>query len=205
MRQCLAFFLLSLTLAVGASASADDSAGVRERLSAAPVLRGSFEQSKQLQGFRNPLRSRGEFLIARERGVVWDTREPFASRTVLTRQKLLTRLPDGSSRVLLDASASPAMSAVNSLLLALVAGDLQALSQQFESSETLLADGAWRLQLTPREPGLARVIASIELSGDRHVRAIHISERAGDSTQIRFSDLREEPAALSPDEAGRFE
>ncbi len=145
------------------------------------------------------------FLIARDRGVVWDTREPFASRAVLTRQRLLTRLPDGSSRVLLDASASPAMSAVNSLLLAVVAGDLGALDQQFESRETLLADGAWRLRLSPREAGLARVINRIELSGDRYVREIRIDEQAGDATQIRFSELREQPARLSADEAARFD
>ena len=125
--------------------------GVRARLAQPVVLRGQFEQSKRLEGFRQPLVSRGDFLLVRDRGVAWDTREPFASTTLLTRERLLTRLPDGSQRVLLDAAGSPGMAAVNALLLALVAGDLPALAERFALDETLAADGSWRLVLTPDE------------------------------------------------------
>lgn len=179
--------------------------GVRSRLAAPAVLRGRFEQSKRLKGFRHPLVSRGDFLLLRERGVAWDTREPFASSTVLTRQRLLTRLPDGSTRVLVDAGTSPGMAAVNSLLMALVAGDLDALATQFHAEETLLADGAWRLRLSPREPGLKRVFTHVELRGDRHVREVDIAEVSGDRTLIRFLDLADTPASATPAEAARFD
>jgi outer membrane lipoprotein-sorting protein len=193
---------LSLSPALASTPAPTDS--VRSRITQPATLRGHFEQEKQLQGFRNPLRSRGTLLLLRDRGVAWDTTAPFASSTVLSRERLVSTLPDGSSRVLLDAGASPAMAAVNSLLLALVAGDLDALAPQFTIEETLKADGAWSLRLTPREPALQRVFASIELDGDRYVREVRIAETAGDRSTIRFVDLTETPDA-SADEAARFD
>lgn len=187
------------------AAAATPGDGVRARLAAPAVLRGRFEQSKQLKGFRHPLVSRGDFLLLRDRGVAWDTREPFASSTLLTRERLLTRLPDGSTRVLVDAGTSPGMAAVNALLMALVAGDLDALSTQFDAGETLLADGAWQLRLRPRDAGLARMFTTIELRGDRHVREVEITETGGDHTLIRFLELVDIPAAATPAEAARFD
>ncbi|MBZ8143313.1 lipoprotein carrier protein LolA, partial [Rubrivivax gelatinosus] len=82
---------------------------VRQRLAEAPVVRGEFEQRKTVKGFRNPLLSRGDFLVARERGVFWHTREPFASTLVLTRERLLARGADGSVSTRLDAREEPGL------------------------------------------------------------------------------------------------
>ena len=82
--------------------------GVRARLAKPVVLRGEFVQEKQLHGFRNPLKSSGDFLLLRDRGIAWNTRAPFASSTRLTRKKLLATMPDGSTHVLIDASTRPA-------------------------------------------------------------------------------------------------
>jgi hypothetical protein len=179
--------------------------GVRARLAQPAVLRGQFEQRKQLKGFRNPLVSRGNFLLLRERGVAWDTTEPFASTALLTRDRLLTRLPDGSTRVVLEASASPGMAAANSLLMALVAGDLEALATQFDAEESLADDGRWQLALQPREAGLQRVFRRITLRGDRHVRELEIEETGGDHTTLRFIDLSDQPAAPTAAESARFD
>lgn len=188
-----------------AAAGQGSDAGVRSRLTQPAVLRGQFEQRKQLKGFRNPLVSRGNFLLLRERGVAWDTVEPFASSALLTRERLLTRLPDGSSRVVLDASASPGMAAANSLLMALVAGDVEALGSQFDAEESLAADGSWTLRLQPREAGLKRVFLRITLHGDRHVREVDIEESGGDRTTIRFVGLSDQPATPTAAESARFD
>jgi hypothetical protein len=188
-----------------APAGQGGNAGVRERLAQPAVLRGTFEQRKQLKGFRNPLVSRGDFLLLRERGVAWDTAEPFASSTLLTRERLLTRLPDGSQRVVLDAATSPGMAAVNSLLMALVAGDVDALATQFHTEEILSPDGRWMLRLQPKEAALARVFRRITLRGDRFVREVEIEEAAGDLTSLRFLTLVDQPAAPTAAEAARFD
>ena len=175
--------------------------GVRARLAKPAVLRGQFEQQKQLQGFRNPLKSSGDFLLLRDRGIAWNTRLPFASSTRLTRRKLLATLPDGSTQVLVDASSSPAMAAVNALLMALVAGDLDALAKRFTLKEALRADGGWSLTLQPRDAALKKAFTRIVLDGDRYVRGVEIVEPAGDTTRIRFSGLREAPPATRQEAA----
>ena len=168
------------------------------------LLRGRFEQEKQLHGFRNPLRSRGRLLLVRDRGLVWDTLEPFPASTVLSRGRLVGTLPDGSRQVLFDAAQTPALAVVNSLLLALVAGDLPALSAQFDLAGTLTGDGGWTLRLTPREPALARVLTTVEMQGDAYVRLVRIAEAGGHRSTIRFLDLAQSPAA-SAQEAARLD
>ena len=114
-------------------------------------------------------------------------------------------MPDGSRQVLLDAADGPAAGATAGLLMALVAGDLDALAERFEIAETLLEDGAWQLELRPREPALQRVFARFELRGDRHVREVLIEETGGDTTRVRLLDLSSEPAQPSPAEVARFD
>ena len=192
------FALLAIT---AFPVDAGEAAGVRARLAKPVLLRGEFVQEKQLHGFRNPLKSSGDFLLLRERGIAWNTRAPFASSTRLTRSKLLATMPDGSSRVLIDASSSPGMAAVNALLMALVAGDLDALAARFTLKETLRGDAGWSLALQPRDATLKQAFSSIVLDGDRYVRAVEIVEPGGDRTKIRFAALRESPPATRAEAA----
>lgn len=194
--------LLALLLAAcGVAQAADD---VRARLADVVVLRGHFVQDKQLQGFTRPLHSEGRFLLARERGVIWDTEVPFASTLVLGGEQLVARDADGGRRVLVDGSREPGLAAIQGLLLALVAGDLDALAAQFTIEETLHGDG-WTLALVPTDPALARVFSRIELAGDRHVRRVALEERGGDRSVIVFDALVDAPAQLSREEAARFD
>jgi hypothetical protein len=178
--------------------------GARAQLVDAAVLRGRFEQDKQLQGFRNPLRSNGDFLLVRDRGVIWETRAPFASTTVLTRDRLLQRQPDGGEQIVLDAAHASALAALNALLMALIRGDLDALAQQFEIEEQVDGDG-WRLDLTPTDAGLQRVLTAVSLGGDRHVRSARIVEKSGDRSEIRFLELDDSSAPLTTEESARFD
>jgi outer membrane lipoprotein-sorting protein len=197
--------LASLLVLVNAAQATAAGAGVRARLSNAPLLRGEFVQEKRLQGFKNPLSSKGEFLLARDRGVVWNTSTPFASTLVLTRQRLLSRQADGSTQSLGGAQASPAVSTANALLMALLSGDIDTLSRQFRLKETLAADGSWRLELVPRQGALKKIFKRIELQGDQHVRSVRLEELRGDRTDINFLQLRTTPAKLSAAEAKQFD
>ena len=180
-------------------------AGVREQLARPAVLHGQFEQIRHLQGFRNPLVSRGDFVVARDRGVLWETRKPFASTTVIMKDRVVTRGSDGGSQVMVDKSQSQAASMINALMPALLGGDVVTLSKYFEVGETATDGGGWRLELTPRKSGLAHVFARIVLQGDRYVRSVHLEEKGGDSTDIVFSAMADQPARLDPAEAKQFE
>ena len=188
-------------------ACADDAAlaAVESRIGKVAVLRGGFAQEKQVAGFRNPLRSQGRFVLARERGVLWTTEKPFPSEVVLTGQRILSRQPDGSLRIELDGRQQPALAAANAMLLALVAGDVRALSAHFDIAAEALPEARWRMRLTPRRATLSRAFTSITVSGDRYVRQVEIVEAGGDRTRLQFNALSETPARLQPAEAARFE
>ncbi|MBI2769162.1 MAG: outer membrane lipoprotein carrier protein LolA [Burkholderiales bacterium] len=198
---CAAACVLSATAAEPVPAIA---ASVRQRLGDEPVLRGEFEQRKSLKGFRNPLVSRGDFLVVRDKGVIWRTREPFASSLVVTRDRLLSRQADGSVATQLSARDEPGLRAINEMLFALMSADLAALAQRFRVDGELQGKDGWRLSLAPREAGVARWVSGIELEGDRFVRLVRLAEAQGDTTLIRFS-LQTSAAAATREELARFD
>ena len=196
----------ALALAVVAAAptpAADGAAVVHERLKIAPVLRGEFEQVKTLKGFRNPLVSHGEFLVARGQGVWWHTLKPFESTLVVTPTRLFTRAADGSTADLADAQAEPGVRQVNALVFSLLAADLDALAATFDVVAQPVGPFGWTMTLTPRDANVARFLVRATLVGDRDVQSVRIEEARGDVTQIRFSH-QAPSAALAGDEAARF-
>lgn len=200
----LAILFLALSWDIDASA-AGAAPGVRARLAQAPVLRGSFEQEKRLQGFRNPLRSQGDFILSRDRGIVWNTRKPFASTLVLGKDRLQTRQADGTKQDIIAAGNAQALAIANQLMLALVAGNIDGLAESFDVKESTKDDGGWTLVLLPKRGPLQKAFQRIELQGDRFVRQVVLLEVRGDQTEIRFPTVRDTPAKLSADEAKQFD
>ena len=197
-----ALLLSAAPLVQAADANVD---AITQAVARPDVLRGQFTQEKQVSGFKNPLRSQGQFVVARQHGVIWTTLKPFPSEVVVTADRILSRQRDGSTRVELDARQQPAMRSVNAIMFALMSGDAQALSAQFTVKVDALPDNGWRMHLTPRSPMLAKVFSALELSGDRYVREVQITEANQDVTRIHFTALGETPAQLSADEDRRFE
>ncbi|MGE5866657.1 MAG: outer membrane lipoprotein carrier protein LolA [Rhizobacter sp.] len=199
-------------MALGAAPAAKAPAGaapslleqVRRRLADAPVLKGSFEQRKTVKGFRQPLVSRGDFLVARDRGVLWHTREPFASELVITRDRLLSRQAGGVVDTQVDAAREPGIRAVNEMLFALMAADFDVLAQRFHIDGALQGAAAWRLVLTPKDAALAQWVARIELDGDRFVRQVRLAEAGGDSSAIALSG-QATATSLSREDGARFD
>jgi hypothetical protein len=226
-RLLLAFVAASLVVAGGLSTAAttpaadaratgpapatDDAVtAIAARLAKPATLRGRFEQEKAIAGFRHPLRSSGSFLLVRGRGIAWDTTAPFPSSAVLTASRLSTRVPGDEARVVFDATAAPATAAVSTLFLALVEGDVAALSARFDidvaepAENGAAATGRWTLRLRPRDAALAKAVAGIRLAGDRHVEEVEVREAGGDVTTLRFAGLAEAPPA-SADEVARLD
>lgn len=197
---------VSIALAAFAAPAADTGLTmVQQRVAKVAVLRGEFAQEKRVAGFKNPLRSQGRFVLARDRGVVWTTLKPFPSEIVVTRERIYSIQRDGSRRIEMDGSRQPALRGINQMMLALVAGDLQSLAARFDAQASALPGQGWKLSLTPKSAALAKAFARIELQGDRYVREARIVEAGGDTTMLDFSALSETPASLSRDEAARLD
>ncbi|MCV2368078.1 outer membrane lipoprotein carrier protein LolA [Roseateles oligotrophus] len=202
MKRLLLLLASSLGLMLPAW-SGDLASEIRSRLSQPEVLHGDFEQAKTVSGFAKPLQSRGDFLVARGRGVLWRTVEPFASELRLTRDEIKAS-QGGSVSFKLDAAKEPTVRVINGLMFALLNGDVARLSELFEFSGA--AQGkSWNLTLTPKQLALARLLKRVELHGDSLVRRIVLDEANGDVTQIRFLNQRGEAAALSSADQARFD
>jgi outer membrane lipoprotein-sorting protein len=177
---------------------------IHQRLQVAPVLKGEFEQTKTLKGFRNPLVSHGEFLVARGQGVWWHTQQPFESTLVVTRTRLFTRDADGSASNLMDAQAEPGLKQVNELIFSLLAADLDVLADKFSVVAQAVGANGWTLTLTPRDANIAKFLVRATLTGERDVQTVRIEEARGDATQIRFAH-QVPSTALTAAEATRFQ
>jgi len=195
--------LASFAVASPAAPDADFARLIHDRLKVSPVLKGEFEQTKTLKGFRNPLVSKGEFLVARGQGVWWHTQQPFESTLVVTKTRLFTRNADGSAGNLMDAQAEPGLQQVNELVFSLLSADLDVLADRFAIVAQPVGAAGWTLVLTPRDPNLAKFLVRATLAGERDVQTVRIDEARGDVTQIRFAH-QVPSAALGADEAARF-
>jgi hypothetical protein len=104
----------------------------------------------------------------------------------------------------LAADAQPAMRIVGESMIAVLRGDLSALSGRFAIDAQLAGKDGWSMRLTPTDSGIRRAFARIELAGDRFVRSIRLQEAGGDATRIRLIEPKAAPR-LADAEAQRFE
>lgn len=174
---------------------ADPVADIQKRLLQPALARGRYEQEKWVSGFAKPLKSTGDYLLLRGKGVLWRTLTPFASQLALTRDAIR------SDAVQLDATKEPSVRVVTTLMLALLDGNLAALEGAFQVQAELLGASGWRAQLQPRSPALAKLFQRIEIEGDRQLRRIHLLEAQGDRSVIRLEEQQREPAAPNAEEA----
>jgi len=169
------------------------SEAVRAQLVDAAVIHGVFEQEKRVKGFKRPLVSKGDFVVAKGRGVRWHTQTPFDSVLLVRRDDISSQ--QGETEVFhLDAAKEPTVRVVNTVLFSLLAGDLAVLERHFEVKGEAGPRG-WTLELLPKTDGLKKVLKRIAMTGDRFVRRLELSEASQDVTVIRI----ESPQASSPD------
>lgn len=178
-------------------------AQVRQRVQDAPVVRGQFTQLKTVQGFKQPLKSSGDFVVARGKGIAWQVRQPFASTLIVKPDSLLSRAADGSVAMQMKAQDEPVLRTINAMLFAVMAADLAQLSQYFEVTGQVHSSG-WKLHLVPRDAMLAQWLQAVDLSGQQFVQEVQLQEARGDRSQI----LIQNPAAeqsLRAQDASLFE
>jgi hypothetical protein len=178
-------------------------APITRDLARATVLTGSFTQRRVLHEIPRPLVSKGEFLLARELGVQWRTREPFDSELVLTRDGMTMRA-ESAETVELSTQDQPGVRAAAEIVFALFALDLETLEHRF----LLFAAGTpgqWQIGLRPRDAVTAAVFRQAVISGSRQVERVVLEDAAGDRTEVHLSDVAARSAPLSASERAHFD
>lgn len=175
---------------------------IQSMLARPKILCGRFDQSKQLVGLKKPVNSNGRFCVVADKGVLWRTLQPFPNTLKVTRDEII-QLSGERVAVRLDARQEPAVRMINSVLFALLAGDLEPLEKLFDI-DGAAQDKSWSVKLKPRDAALSKVISGIALDGGAYVKSIVISEASGDRTEIEFSAIQTGDGAMKPDEAALF-
>jgi hypothetical protein len=196
------FLAVCLSLMVWPLLGAAPIAEIHAILAKPKILCGRFDQTKQLAGLKNPLRSNGRFCVVTEKGVLWRSLRPFANTLRLTREEIVQWQGERVA-MRLNAKQEPTVRIINSLMFSILAGDLVQLEKYFDV-EGVAADGAWSVKLKARDAGVAKVIGTIALDGGAYVRNIAIAEASGDRTQIVFSAIQTGEQAMTSEEAALF-
>ncbi|MDR2625065.1 MAG: outer membrane lipoprotein carrier protein LolA [Zoogloeaceae bacterium] len=186
-KSCLASFALFLFLLFTLPARGDVLREIESRLVLAPVTRGDFVQTRQLVNIKKPLVSKGHFLVAREAGVLWENRTPFPQTTRLTRAEIVQTDANGKPLMRLSADREPAIKLINSILFAVLSGDLSTLAQYFAAEGEVKGTG-WKARFTPRDASLARILKSLTLTGASAVTQVEMENATGDFTRIVFQN-----------------
>lgn len=197
--RLLAFCVMLASIPMLAAAPV---AKIQAMLSRPKILCGRFDQSKQLVGLKKPVTSHGRFCVVADKGILWRNLHPFPSTLRLTRDEIV-QLQNDRVAMRLEAKQEPKVKMINSVLFALLAGDIGQLESLFEVDGTV-NNGGWSVVLVAREPALARAIGSIALDGDVYVKKVNINEASGDRTSIVFSAIQTGDGAMSTDEAALF-
>lgn len=199
MKSIFTVLLLCLSL----NAYAVTLASLQQRFSEQPVLRAEFEQQRSISGMNKPLKSSGNLLISRDKGLWWSQQQPFVL-TLLLDDKRMVQTMAGQPAQVITADSNPQMFQFNHLLTALFHADTSILEQNFTLAFTDSGQDRWVLVLTPKTTPLDKLFKSITLHGQYFLETIDIEDMQGDGTHIRFFNQLTEPKILSHAEQQLF-
>lgn len=193
----LLLYVLALCAMRPALGWAFDLNQLRTQLSAAPVVRGKFVQEKHLRALPQPLVSRGEFVLANGRGMLWQLRSPLQQTLRITPSGIRRQLSNGAWQANADGNSRESR-----LFLDLLSGDTEGLAKNFDL-QLQGTPGDWNLLMTPNSVILRQIFTGIEIHGGAIVQDIELREAQGDRTVLRMTDAHISPS-LSVDEQRDF-
>jgi hypothetical protein len=170
-----------LSVASAAFAQALSVGRLQRLLQEAPLADVRFTEVRESRWLAAPIESSGTM---RSSPMMLEKRverpRPEICRILSDRMQVTAPGSDGVKEVLLD--QAPAAAALANTLRRVMAGDLEALNKDFQLK--LSGDEReWTLQLTPRQPDVARQLKQIGLQGaGRRLVVIVIQESQGDRT-----------------------
>lgn len=203
--RCSIVCVLSLVLcgvarAEPSSPSAADSAasGARARIATLDQLlaslarieglRARYHEEKRITLLKRPLQSEGTIEFAAPDLLLRRVEQPEPATMLLKGDTL--RVADASGTRSIDLQSNPLVRQFVLTFVHVLSGDRSALERLYSLRFSRVEPARWRLELTPRQPDLARLIERATLEGeDTRVEQMTLAEANGDSTVLRFSQI----------------
>ena len=158
---------------------------IADKIRSHTVVRGEFEQLREVPGLPGGLRSQGEFTFWREHGIYWATLQPVHRQiTYRSDQTLAWPEEDGTPQTLNSRQDRQ----LRGLLMSVFSFDLQQLEQDFSSHWSIDGDH-WGVTLTPRSHSTRRFLESVTLGGSDTLSSLRIASRNGEVLSTQFRQL----------------
>ncbi|MDR1352539.1 MAG: outer membrane lipoprotein carrier protein LolA [Treponema sp.] len=168
--------------------------GICADLAKNPVIKGGFEQTKIISRLNRSLVSRGDFIIAAELGMVWDTKTPFPSTMTVGRDYIFQSTPSGA-KTRLDARGNETFLRLADTISAIFTGNSRLLLENF-AVYFAESGNSWTIGLIPEEKSVKLFASRILMSGESGgggiqtalIRDITLYEQNGDVISYRLSN-----------------
>lgn len=106
--------LLLLGLFISPLVSALTLDDLQKQFSEQPVVRAHFDQTRTIKDLPQPLRSQGQMLLARDKGLLWDQTSPFPMQLLLDDKRMVQAI-NGQPPQTITAENNPQMFQFNHL------------------------------------------------------------------------------------------
>ena len=194
-------FLLSLILFLPLSGLwADQLEEIYARISAHPVTKGELTQEQYIKVANRSLISKGTFVMAADRGVIFEITDPFPSSMVVTEEKLVQTLP-GDVVAVMDGNENAMFKNIAKIIHSVFANDVQVLKDNFQVSVTGGPKDV--VTLVPKDPLLSLLFLKITLAVGDSIDSVSVIETGGNCVNYTFSN-KTFPEKLTEDERQRL-
>lgn len=178
------------------------------QLAAYPNTTGDFTQVKTInsaKGKRN-LKSTGTFIFSLD-GIMWKTEKPFPSTLAVGRTSVIQTAADGKQTVI-DASDNQVFGSIANTLVAIFSSDVSELNAVFDTKFMDKGNGAWEVDLKPKDSTIASVLNTLTLTGisngeSTSLESMILTENAESTISYTFANQKY-PKELTADEKANF-
>lgn len=179
------FAVASLLLALAAlpvTATAFDMAELMALMQRVESSRVAFEETKYVSTLTAPLVRRGALSYVRPDRLEMRVESPYFERMEIVGNLLVIETKRGTRQ--LDVAGEPGLAAWVASIRATLAGDRATLARHFAFKLSGQA-ARWTLALTPIEPALSGVVATVTIDGvQAQLTRIEVDERMGDRSVL---------------------
>jgi outer membrane lipoprotein-sorting protein len=152
-------------------------------------LKARFSEEKYMALLAAPLRSQGTLYYAKPKLLARHTENPQKSSLVLRGDKLT--FGDAKRQESMELASQPAVRVLVDTFVSVLAGDGAALSKLAKLEVEALPDGAFQIRVTPKDPGVLKIVRSMSFAGKgAELSRMELLDANGDRTVTTFSELK---------------
>jgi len=141
-------------------------------------IRGSFNQEKKINRLNRSMVSSGNFIIAYDMGMVWDTLKPYPSTMTLGKDYMIQSRPRGQ-RTVLNAQGNETFIQMAQVTSAVFTGNINELEANFEIFYKSNYP-SWEIGLKPLNKSINSFTNRIIINGDTVIKSMVLIENNGD-------------------------